>query len=226
MVADSEPRAISFWQYQIHQEKYSGPTSSPYINWETFALRSTFQHAMVRNLNDKNAQLQKQLDNVVREGWLSTSWRSATGRRYLIISVANGELHLLNTKKEGAKLNCALVLLLKITRSRVNPRIFYRIGTWPGARAQESSRAARRLSRKRQGVCKTESKQNYPGRRQIKLTLWIIHEGTFWQAEKKGTFRTRKRQWQRGGRKPPSARPVPRWSPAQSQKQPRESSNE
>ncbi|KJA24562.1 hypothetical protein HYPSUDRAFT_161841 [Hypholoma sublateritium FD-334 SS-4] len=55
-------RAISFWQYQIHQE-------------------NTFQHAMVRNLNDKNAQLQKQLDNVVRE--------------------ANGELHLLNTKKEG-----------------------------------------------------------------------------------------------------------------------------
>lgn len=29
---------------------------------------STFQQAVVRNLNDKNAQLQKQLDNVVREG--------------------------------------------------------------------------------------------------------------------------------------------------------------
>ncbi|KIM45871.1 hypothetical protein M413DRAFT_16691 [Hebeloma cylindrosporum] len=41
-------RAISFWQYQIHQE-------------------STFQQAVVRNLNDKNAQLQKQLDNVLRE---------------------------------------------------------------------------------------------------------------------------------------------------------------
>lgn len=54
-------RAISFWQYQIHQE-------------------STFQQAVVRNLNDKNAQLQKQLDNVLRE--------------------ANGELNLLNNKKE------------------------------------------------------------------------------------------------------------------------------
>ncbi|KAF8138249.1 hypothetical protein EV363DRAFT_1251744 [Boletus edulis] len=40
-------RALSFWQYQIHQEKC---------------------HAVTRNLNDKNAQLQKQLDNVVREG--------------------------------------------------------------------------------------------------------------------------------------------------------------
>ncbi|PPQ92365.1 hypothetical protein CVT25_008715 [Psilocybe cyanescens] len=55
-------RAISFWQYQIHQE-------------------ATFQQAVVRNLNDKNAQLQKQFDNVVRE--------------------ANGELSLLNNKKGG-----------------------------------------------------------------------------------------------------------------------------
>ncbi|KAJ6627549.1 hypothetical protein B0H10DRAFT_1779440 [Mycena sp. CBHHK59/15] len=42
-------RAISFWQYQIHQE-------------------NSFQQAVVRNVNDKNAQLQKQLENVVREG--------------------------------------------------------------------------------------------------------------------------------------------------------------
>jgi hypothetical protein len=27
-----------------------------------------FQNAVLRNVNDKNAQLQKQLDNVVREG--------------------------------------------------------------------------------------------------------------------------------------------------------------
>ncbi|KIK08511.1 hypothetical protein K443DRAFT_561411 [Laccaria amethystina LaAM-08-1] len=53
-------RAISFWQYQIHQE-------------------SSFQQAVVRNVNDKNAQLQKQLENVVRE--------------------ANGELIILNNKK-------------------------------------------------------------------------------------------------------------------------------
>jgi len=42
-------RAISFWQYQIHQE-------------------NSFQHAVVRSVNDKNAQLQKQLENLVREG--------------------------------------------------------------------------------------------------------------------------------------------------------------
>ncbi|KAJ7057128.1 hypothetical protein C8F01DRAFT_992082, partial [Mycena amicta] len=50
---------ISFWQYQSHQE-------------------NSFQQAVVRNVNDKNAQLQKQLENVVRE--------------------ANGEINLLNTK--------------------------------------------------------------------------------------------------------------------------------
>jgi hypothetical protein len=29
---------------------------------------SSFQHAVVRTINDKNAQLQKQLENLVREG--------------------------------------------------------------------------------------------------------------------------------------------------------------
>ncbi|OAX39763.1 hypothetical protein K503DRAFT_715868, partial [Rhizopogon vinicolor AM-OR11-026] len=52
-------RALSFWQYQIHQE-------------------NSFQHAVIRNLNDKQAQLQKQLDNVIRE--------------------ANGEIDLLGNK--------------------------------------------------------------------------------------------------------------------------------
>ncbi|KAJ7937309.1 hypothetical protein B0H13DRAFT_1588984 [Mycena leptocephala] len=53
-------RAISFWQYQSHQE-------------------NSFQQAVVRNVNDKNAQLQKQLENVVRE--------------------ANGEISLLSNKR-------------------------------------------------------------------------------------------------------------------------------
>ncbi|TFY72092.1 hypothetical protein EVG20_g897 [Dentipellis fragilis] len=52
-------RAISFWQYQIYQEH-------------------SFQQAVIRNMNDKNAQLQKQLDNVIRE--------------------ANGEISLLSNK--------------------------------------------------------------------------------------------------------------------------------
>ncbi|EJD01198.1 uncharacterized protein FOMMEDRAFT_89166 [Fomitiporia mediterranea MF3/22] len=42
-------RAMSFWQYQTHQE-YS------------------FQQAVLKNMNERNAQLQKQLDNVIREG--------------------------------------------------------------------------------------------------------------------------------------------------------------
>jgi hypothetical protein len=33
-----------------------------------YVLGSSFQHAVVRSINDKNAQLQKQLENLVREG--------------------------------------------------------------------------------------------------------------------------------------------------------------
>lgn len=52
-------RAVSFWQYQVHQEL-------------------SFQQAVIRNLNEKTAQMQKQLDNVIRE--------------------ANGEISLLTNK--------------------------------------------------------------------------------------------------------------------------------
>ncbi|TFL05746.1 hypothetical protein BDV98DRAFT_560581 [Pterulicium gracile] len=48
MILEICSRAIGFWQYQSHQEL-------------------SFQTAVARSLNDKNAQLQKQLDNVVRE---------------------------------------------------------------------------------------------------------------------------------------------------------------
>lgn len=41
--------ALSFWQYQIHQE-------------------SSYQQSVLKYANEKNAQLQKQLDNVIREG--------------------------------------------------------------------------------------------------------------------------------------------------------------
>ncbi|KAJ7179395.1 hypothetical protein C8R46DRAFT_886900 [Mycena filopes] len=59
IILEITSRAISFWQYQTHQE-------------------NSFQQAVVRNVNDKNAQLQKQLENVVRE--------------------ANGEINLLSNK--------------------------------------------------------------------------------------------------------------------------------
>jgi len=42
-------RALSFWQYQIHQE-------------------GSYQQSVLKYTNEKNAQLQKQLDNVIREG--------------------------------------------------------------------------------------------------------------------------------------------------------------
>ncbi|GAB1519598.1 hypothetical protein RhiTH_002666 [Rhizoctonia solani] len=59
VILEISSRAIAFWQYQIHQE-------------------SSFQAAILKNLNERNAHLQKQLDNVVRE--------------------ANSELSLLNNK--------------------------------------------------------------------------------------------------------------------------------
>ena len=43
------PSALSFWQYQIHQE-------------------NSYQQSVLKYANEKNAQLQKQLDNVIREG--------------------------------------------------------------------------------------------------------------------------------------------------------------
>ncbi|KAF9780288.1 hypothetical protein BJ322DRAFT_328887 [Thelephora terrestris] len=55
-------RALSFWQYQIHQE-------------------NSYQQSVLKYANEKNAHLQKQLDNVIRE--------------------ANGELNLLNSKLQA-----------------------------------------------------------------------------------------------------------------------------
>ncbi|KAF5369772.1 hypothetical protein D9758_001312 [Tetrapyrgos nigripes] len=62
--------------------------------WITYCVvASTFQQAVLRNLNDKNAQLQKQLDNVVRE--------------------ANSEISLLNNK------NAELERDLEVERRKV-----------------------------------------------------------------------------------------------------------
>jgi len=47
--ADVVSSALSFWQYQIHQE-------------------GSYQQSVLKYANEKNAQLQKQLDNVIREG--------------------------------------------------------------------------------------------------------------------------------------------------------------
>ena len=53
----------------------------------------------MRNLNDKNSQLQKQLDNVIREGIVP-----ACHHQYmpsLIFMIANSEITLLNNKRAG-----------------------------------------------------------------------------------------------------------------------------
>jgi E3 ubiquitin-protein ligase CCNP1IP1 len=48
-LVDAMPSALSFWQYQIHQE-------------------NSYQQSVLKYANEKNGQLQKQLDNVIREG--------------------------------------------------------------------------------------------------------------------------------------------------------------
>jgi hypothetical protein len=45
-------------------------------------IGSSFQHAVVRSINDKNAQLQKQLENLVREGtYFFTSWSGSPPKK-------------------------------------------------------------------------------------------------------------------------------------------------
>lgn len=57
---------------------------------------SSFQQAVIRNLNDKQAQLQKQLDNVIREG------DAPLVLDYLHSQLlANGEINLLSNKVAG-----------------------------------------------------------------------------------------------------------------------------
>ncbi|EPQ59375.1 hypothetical protein GLOTRDRAFT_33968 [Gloeophyllum trabeum ATCC 11539] len=73
-------RAISFWQYQIHQE-------------------NSFQQAVLRNLNDRNAQLQKQLDNVLREGEPFAELTKLAGNDTYVS--ANSEISLLGNKISG-----------------------------------------------------------------------------------------------------------------------------
>lgn len=61
---------------------------------------SSFQQAVIRNLNDKQAQLQKQLDNVIREG------DAPPALDYLHSQLpANGEINLLSNKVAGI-VNC------------------------------------------------------------------------------------------------------------------------
>jgi hypothetical protein len=43
------------------------PAISPASTHIFFIIRS-FQQAVLKNMNERNAQLQKQLDNIVREG--------------------------------------------------------------------------------------------------------------------------------------------------------------
>ena len=80
--ADAISRALSFWQYQIHQE-------------------GSYQQSVLKYANEKNAQLQKQLDNVIREGTRASSVSSLIPPLIPILK-ANGELNLLNNKIQGA----------------------------------------------------------------------------------------------------------------------------
>ena len=41
------------------------------FTWFLIIRPSSFQQAVLKNLNERNAQLQKQLDNVIREGLIS-----------------------------------------------------------------------------------------------------------------------------------------------------------
>lgn len=62
-----------------------------------YLLNSSFQQAVIRNINDRNAQLQKQLENVVREG----KEECHLFLTFLLLTIpllANGEISLLSNK--------------------------------------------------------------------------------------------------------------------------------
>ncbi|OSC96733.1 hypothetical protein PYCCODRAFT_1378622 [Trametes coccinea BRFM310] len=103
-------RALSFWQYQVHQEH-------------------SFQQALYRNVNEKNAQMEKRLENVIREAngeislltnKLSDLERDLEGERrkaatlqdslkesekeYHKLKVGNASSHMLNTSTDSSLL--------------------------------------------------------------------------------------------------------------------------
>jgi hypothetical protein len=62
---------------------------------------SSFQHAVVRSINDKNAQLQKQLENLVREGIVFRTTDRDAKKVTFLWSLADSEISLLSSKLSG-----------------------------------------------------------------------------------------------------------------------------
>jgi hypothetical protein len=62
---------------------------------------SSFQHAVVRSINDKNAQLQKQLENLVREGTRFSCEDKTVLSVTRDLFLADSEINLLNSKLSG-----------------------------------------------------------------------------------------------------------------------------
>lgn len=80
------------------------------ILWEIHAhgwrvVGSSFQHAVVRSINDKNAQLQKQLENLVREGnycfFAPPIETDKKMSKNFLRSLADSEISLLSSKLSG-----------------------------------------------------------------------------------------------------------------------------
>lgn len=111
---------------------------------------SAFQQAVVRNVNDKNGQLQKQLDNVIREGKLKWMVCSAISfiTNLLPYNLANGEMNLMNNKKTG-KVRFLVIYC--------RPHGWCRTGTWSGTGTKKGARAAGNSQGERQRIPKAES---------------------------------------------------------------------
>jgi len=66
------------------------------------SLGSSFQHAVVRSINDKNAQLQNQLENLVREGSYCLHVKALNFRSVTLRSCSvDSEINLLSSKLSG-----------------------------------------------------------------------------------------------------------------------------
>ncbi|KAG9076983.1 hypothetical protein FRC06_009179, partial [Ceratobasidium sp. 370] len=94
----------SFWKsadvHKFHFTNLDLYLAAPSLSGNT---KSTKKEAILKNVNERNAHLQKQLDNIVREGLASVSPHFRALKRLFRTRVANSELTLLNNKLTGVE---------------------------------------------------------------------------------------------------------------------------
>ena len=122
-------------------------------------MSSSFQQALYRNVTEKNAQLEKRLENVIREGMPM----ALTGGFASDCDLANGEISLLTNKMGGA---CDVG---QCDQATFIFKTWHRTRAGPGGREAQGGQLARIPQREREGVSQTEG-TFYRSHHTMKLT--------------------------------------------------------